>query len=746
MLSPFADGSLPASSRPAASAAAAAAAATDGLLRPTESHDEGFAAVLAVAADLFDCPYTMLWVAEDGSLRLAATRGLPSTPATAGTRLASAVDGRTPMVVLSDASDDTRFGDDVLVVGPAALRFFIAIALLGPEGELLGVLGAGDHQRRDGLRDTDVARIGPLTALATRVFDGGTLARYRQVAEVGFSAIIVIDDQGRMSFANAAARDLLGPVASPGQPLDALFPPLLQLEPDAAASWLRAPSTAGAEASSSRELRIRDALGELRTIEAVRCDWHDGAAHGIALVLRDITDHGLGRREPRTGRRDALTGLPNREALFAIVDSMRAQGNGLAVALLGLDNFRTINEALGHVVGDTVLQVVACRLMAWLPADAHLARFGGDEFAIVFPGAADGHDLEPRLQDLLREIGRPCEIEHQRVHVEGCIGLALEDSEDLDAFGDCGSSGLLALAALALRHAKLGGSLQLRRFSPSMREEALVRRHLDLELRRAFREGEFELHYQPQVELRSGQPSGAEALLRWRHPERGLLMPAAFIDALTHSTIAQAVGTWVLQQACHDAVGWPAVHGRRLKVGVNLFPAQFNDDALVDKVDAALAASGLPPAQLEIELTETIALRDDGIAEKTLMQLRKRGIRVSYDDFGTGHASLSMLHRLPVDRVKIDRSFVRDMLGSRGDKAIVRSIALIAMNFDMEVIAEGVESVDQAELLRDFGCHEVQGFLYSKALPPPQFERWLTRREPAAGAAAASPRPEHGNE
>jgi diguanylate cyclase (GGDEF)-like protein/PAS domain S-box-containing protein len=732
MLSPPADG-LPASCKPAVPATPTEAGAP----RPADVHDEGFAAVLAVAADLFDCPYTMLWVAEAGGMRLAATRGLPSTPATAGTRLVSAVDGRTPMVVLSDASDDPRFRDDVLVAGPAGLRFFIAIALLGPGGELLGVLGAGDHQRRDGLRDIDVARIGPLTALATRVFGGGALARYRQVAEVGFSAIVVVDDQGRLNFANAAARDLLGPVAVPGQPLDALFPPLLQLEPEAVSGWLHEPSAADeGEASSSRELRIRDALGELRTLEAVRCDWHDGAARGVALVLRDITDHGVGRREPRTGRRDALTGLPNREALFATIESVRGQGGALAVALLGLDNFRIVNEALGHVVGDTVLQVVACRLMAWLPAEAHLARFGGDEFAIVFPAVGDVAELEQRLRALLREIARPCEIEHQRVHVEGCIGLALDDTGDTAAYDD-GSSGLLALAALALRHAKLGGSLQLRRFSPAMREEALDRRHLDLELRRAFRDGEFELHYQPQIQLDSGLPAGAEALLRWRHPERGLLMPAAFIDALAHSAIAQSVGTWVLHQACRDAASWPAVGGRRLKVGVNLFPAQFNDDALVEKVDAALAASRLAPSQLEIELTETIALRDDGIAEKTLMQLRKRGIRVSYDDFGTGHASLSMLHRLPVDRVKIDRSFVRDMLGSRGDKAIVRSIALIANNFDMEVIAEGVESLAQAELLRDFGCHEVQGFLYSKALAPLPFQRWLAGQAAAALEAQA---------
>src|SRR5690606_2895493 len=500
------------------------------------------------------------------------------------------------------------------------------------------------------------------------------------------------------------------------------------------------PPVSGSSVRTQRELRIRDTQGELRTVQAVRTDWYDGNARGLVLVMRDATEGGP-RREPRPARRDPLTGLPNREALFATVDSLRGRGARLGVALLGLDHFRAVNEALGHVIGDTVLQVVASRLMAWLPANAHLARFGGDEFVILFPSVEDTGELERRLLGLLGEIGRPCEIEHQRVHVEACIGLAFDDGDgSAGGYDDGGSSGLLALAALALRHAKRGGSMKLRHFSASMREEAVDRRQLDLELRRAFRDGEFELHYQPQIGLASGQPSGAEALLRWRHPERGLLMPGAFIDALGRSAIAPQVGTWILQQACRDAASWPQVGGRGLKVGVNLFPAQFNDETLVEKIDAALAASGLPAGQLEIELTETIALREDGVAERTLLQLRRRGIRVSYDDFGTGHASLSMLHRLPVDRVKIDRSFVRDLVGSRGDKAIVRSITLIARNFDMEVIAEGVETPDQAALLRELGCQEVQGFLYSHALPQPVFDCWLHDRL-AAPAPVPAPSP-----
>ena len=726
----------------AAAVHAGAPLAEHAFLPGFDAHDtEGFAAVLAVAAELLDCPCTMLWVADGPQLRLIATRGLALTPVSAATTLGSAVRMHTPLAMIPDACNDPRFQNDVLVGGPSGIRFFMAAELRGPAGELLGVLGAGHPRRREDLRETGLARLRPLATLAARAFGGGILGRCHQVAEAGFSAIVVVDDHHRTIFANAAARELFGPGATIGQALELLVPGALQLDPVAVSDWLHAtPEAHGREIPTSRELMIRDAFGELRTVEAVRCAWHEGTARGIALVLRDIPESGGAWREPRSTRRDALTGLPNREALFAIIDSLRGHGARLGVALLGLDNFRAVNEALGHVIGDTVLQVVACRLMAWLPADAHLARFGSDEFAIVFPAPAD-EDLEPRLQALLHEVARPCEIEHQRVHVEACIGLAFDRTPDAPAtaYSDRDSSGVLALAALAMRHAKRGGSMQLRRFSPSMREEAVDRRHLDLELRRAFRDSEFELHYQPQIDLASGQPSGAEALLRWRHPERGLLMPGAFIDALARSAIAPAVGSWILHRACHDAAGWPAFGDRRLNVGVNLFPAQFNDLGLIDEIDAALAASGLTPTQLEIELTETIALRDDGVAEKTLLQLRSRGIRVSYDDFGTGHASLSMLHRLPVDRVKIDRSFVRDLVGSRGDKAIVRSIALIAKNFDMQVIAEGVETEAQVALLREFGCHEVQGFLYSKALAPQVFDQWLAGRAAAPHAAVALP-------
>ncbi|HEY4556199.1 MAG TPA: bifunctional diguanylate cyclase/phosphodiesterase, partial [Lysobacter sp.] len=418
-----------------------------------------------------------------------------------------------------------------------------------------------------------------------------------------------------------------------------------------------------------------------------------------------------------------------RAALLAMLEqNLRQRARPLGVALLGLDHFRAVNDTLGHHVGDAVLQLVACRLQFSLPPNARLSRFGGDEFALLYP-STDQEAIQRHLRAVLLDLSRPCEVDRNLVHIEASIGMAMADLPNLDA------TELVARADLAMQHAKRNGGRRVSRFEPNMRVEALDRRRLDLELRRACEQEEFELHYQPQIDLVTGQPTGAEALLRWRHPERGLLTPDKFIDALAQSSVNAAVGRWILQRACRDAAGWPSIGGRKLAVGINLFPVQLDDERLLAEVDQALGASGLLPARLELELTETIALRDDGVAASALASLRARGIRVAYDDFGTGYASLSMLQRLPVDRVKIDRSFVRDVLVNRGDAAIVRSILLIARNLDLRVIAEGVETPQQAEMLRDLGCEEAQGFLYSRALHPTDFGQWLAAYQQVAGHA-----------
>ena len=693
------------------------------VMRTADEFDD----LVNIAAQLAHVPMATISVAEGGRLRLAASHGSGAMTIPCDHVLSSVAGATTPLLLVPDARADQRFAGDPLVAGAGGIRFFIGIALLDSTGQYLGVLSIADTQPRLAVADELIGNLHRLARIAARMVERRALQRSNhiagQIAQADFSGVIVVDTDGCVSYANTAASSFFSGRTVLGACVQDLFPPALQTDAEDTMQWLQCGAAGpGRTPQLSHDLRVRHSDGSTRIVEAARCAWLAGEERGMALILRDVTARRqLRDRARRFSQMDELTGLPHRTMVLSVLDSLlREQVQPLGVAVLGLDSFRTVNDTLGHTVGDAVLQVVACRLQASLPAHARLARFGGDEFALVYPRAFAG-EIDAHLRDVLVELGRPCEVDEQLVHIEASVGIAMADNST-------DSRDLVARADLAMQRAKHGGGRQIRHFEPDMRIEAHDRRRLDLELRRACSEGEFELHYQPQVCLGTGVPTGAEALLRWRHPQRGLLAPDQFIDALAMSSVGPAVGRWILERACEDASNWPTVNDRQMSIGVNLFPVQLNVERLPGEVDYALARSGLTPANLELELTETIALRDDGVAAGALANLRARGIRVAYDDFGTGYASLSVLRRLPVDRIKIDRSFVRDVLANRGDAAIVRSILLIARSFDLRVIAEGVETPAQEQLLRDLGCQEAQGFLYSPALPPREFRRWIHSR------------------
>lgn len=684
---------------------------------------DGFTEVVAMAMQMLDAPVAALLACEGDALIVLAERGLGPATLSRTQPLFLDLDAARPERLVLDAAVDPHCALDPLVRTSPRLRFAYALSIAGTDGRPAGVLFAGDPQPRAGVRAPAQALVQRLARVCVSVLERRRLERTTRIAEqiayADFSGVIVVDGRGEVTFANPAADVIFGQPLHVGLRVAELFPDALQAHPENTAQWLRDGSPGLALPQASHDLRIRTQQGDLRTLEAARCAWVTGGEPGMALILRDVTERRLLRHRLNVSPNDELTGLPRRGSLLAALDSfLRDRVRPLGVALLGLDNFRTVNDTLGHTIGDAVLQLVACRLQFSLPPSARLARFGGDEFALVYPGT-EQDAITRHLRAVLADLARPCEVDHNLVHIEASIGVAMCDEPNME------SAELVARADLAMQHAKRAGGRRLSRFEPDMRIEAHDRRRLDLELRRACEEEEFELHYQPQVDLFSGRPTGAEALLRWRHPERGLLTPDKFIEALANSSVNAAVGRWILERACKDAMTWPVIEGRKLAVGINLFPVQLDDERLLGEVDHALATTGLAPARLELELTETIALRDDGIAASALASLRARGIRVAYDDFGTGYASLSMLQRLPVDRVKIDRSFVRDVLANRGDAAIVRSILLIARNFNLRVIAEGVETAAQAEMLRELGCDEAQGYLYSRPIPLADFNAWI---------------------
>lgn len=654
-----------------------------------------------------------------------------------GLRIVAALGEReVPLPVLSPAPGldldvhafDTPAGAHAPLLDACGLRTCVRMRVRDRAGEPVGVLLAGDA-RREPAASIDMQAAQRLARMAGDLVERERLQRRtrigEQIMQAAFSALVVADAGGHVAFANRAAAALFGSGARGlrGMPLATLFPAHLQADAATSHAWL----SGDGPGTPARTLRVGTA-GRVRTLEATRCGWGTGTAAGIALVLRDVTDAlEQQARLERMAHVDALTGLPNRNALVATLRGLLAGRDATCIALVGLDHFKAVNDTLGHVVGDEVLRQVADRVRDSMPAGATCARFGGDEFALVFAGL-DAHAVRTALDVVLDAFDAPVSAGGQLLHMDASIGVATRAA---DAPGDDPAHDveeLIARADLALYRAKATGRGRLMHFDPTMRLDALERRRMDTELRRAHARGEFELHYQPQVDLASGRVAGAEALLRWRHPERGLLPPAAFIDALAASPVAGDVGRWIIERACRDAAGWRGPDGAPLAISINLFAAQVNDAALQAHVETALADSGLDPALLELEITESIALQPDDNASRALWRLRDRGVRLAYDDFGTGFASLSLLQRLPVDRVKIDRSFVRDMEGNASDAAIVRSIVLISRNLELDVTAEGVETTSQADLLRGLGCHAAQGFLYAPALSPSGFADWLATR------------------
>jgi diguanylate cyclase (GGDEF)-like protein len=417
--------------------------------------------------------------------------------------------------------------------------------------------------------------------------------------------------------------------------------------------------------------------------------------------------------------RDPLTGLPNRElfnrrAAAALADVAPALGeqseNGQdtidhAVLLVDLDRFKAVNDTLGHSVGDGLLRLVSKRLRSVLRQHDMVARLGGDEFALLISSAPDMTSLTQLAARIVDVVGRPYLIDGHLVNIGASVGVAISPHDG------CEHDQLLRSADLALYAAKQAGRNTHRFFEPALDARALARRAMEIDLRKALALREFELHYQPQIDLDLGSIVGFEALLRWRHPERGLVSPADFIPLAEEIGLIVQLGEWVLREACHEAARWPG----NVSVAVNVSSHQFGDTArLVAVVAQSLAAAGLPGRRLEIEITESVLLRNEQAALTALHELRAMDVRVAMDDFGTGYSSLSQLRSFPFDKIKIDRSFMRDHGDIAGQNAIIRAITALGVSLGMSTIAEGVETSDQLARIRAEGCTSVQGYLFSQ--------------------------------
>jgi diguanylate cyclase (GGDEF)-like protein/PAS domain S-box-containing protein len=448
------------------------------------------------------------------------------------------------------------------------------------------------------------------------------------------------------------------------------------------------------------------------------------------LIGRDMTEQKIAERKlNHLAHYDQLTGLPNRVSLFKDLNELTdVPLQPVSIAIFDLDGFKDVNDTLGHSTGDQLLTQVAVRMCALTPAPGQVYRLGGDEFVVVLQGCSDPLEFSAIVQSILGSLETRFDAGSHRAYIGASAGITIAPADGLTP------EELIANADLALYEAKGSGGHKSRFYTSTMRAKAQMRHEMEGEIRRALAQGEFVLHYQPQLNLRDGAVIGAEALLRWQHPERGLLGPAAFIDIIAQSSMASEIGNWVLQTACKTAASWCKAGLPPVRLAVNLFPAQFHEEALALQIGTALRDSGLPPEMLEIEITENVALSNDPHIIDSLRSLREKGVGLALDDFGTGYASLSSLRRYPLTRLKIDRSFVSTIGAdsSTVETAVASSIIAMAHNLGFSVTAEGVETNAQAAFLVGKRCDEVQGFLYAKPLPSNEFEMFLAAKQNAA--------------
>ncbi|HUG52568.1 MAG TPA: EAL domain-containing protein, partial [Vicinamibacteria bacterium] len=434
---------------------------------------------------------------------------------------------------------------------------------------------------------------------------------------------------------------------------------------------------------------------------------------------------------------DQVTGLANRRLLLDRLDMALAQArrdsSQIAVLFLDIDRFKVINDSLGHAVGDEVLRAVAQRLKGHIRRGDTLARMGGDEFTAVIRGVRHPGDTAKVAETILDAIGQPLLVSGRELFVTAGVGISIfpEDGDDAET--------LLRNADIALHRAKEQGLDAFRLFQASMNEEAVQRLRLENDLRRALARNELAMHYQPIVDLATGRVQAMEALLRWHHPDHGTIQPSQFIPAAERTGLLASIGPWVLSQACAQAQSWPASDSPPPGVTVNISVRQLQNLSLVQHVKDALQASGLDPARLELEITETSAMLNPDATVQTLTAVKALGVRISVDDFGMGYSSLSQLQRLPIDILKIDRSFVHDVTADPGAAAIASTIITLAHSLGLKVVAEGVETAEQLAFLSERRCDRVQGYLISRPIAADGCRDVLAAHEPAAWRRPVEP-------
>lgn len=525
-------------------------------------------------------------------------------------------------------------------------------------------------------------------------------------------ALIVVDGHGDIQFANKAFCCMFGYEAEEvrGRPITIIIPERMRGAHTAGMANVAAGAKPGL-GGKAVEVSALKSDGSEFPIEITLSTWKTETGFWAGAAIKDISE----RRERdakllRLASHDTLTGLQNRHEFMTSLGQFLGSGHSCTLLLMDLDGFKDVNDTHGHVVGDSLLQAVAVRIPYLLGDKASVCRLGGDEFAVRYADSGDPLMAQKEAAKILDAFRKPFSLGGLDLELGVSIGIAIAPLHGGDA------DELLASADFALYRAKAAGGRSYRFFEPSMRSESQAKREMRDELRRAMREGELELYYQPQVELASRRIVGFEALIRWNHPRHGLMLPGQFLPSLEQSSLATEIGWWTIDEACRMAARL-AEDGQSCKVAVNLFAQQFRAANLQDRVIEAVVRHSIEPASLELEVTEEVTLNDDEASLQTLNSIRDIGVGVAFDDFGTGYASLSSLQRYPLTTLKIDKAFIRDIQTSASDAAIARALVAMSREMGLSTIAEGIETEAQAAVLLAMGCTHGQGYLYGRPMP-----------------------------
>ncbi len=695
--------------------------------------------VVHIAARMFNMPVAAVNMIGSDHVFFAASVGVGAVDMSRDVSFCAHAITQSDVMVVPDATLDERFHDNPLVTGIANLRFYAGVPLFSPDGLALGALCVIDNQPHLDFSADDQQRLRELAKMVSdrlelrriEVSSNRTRPDFEEYAGNSATPVVWFDEGRRIIAWNAAAAQSHGYELAEGVGRSVEI-----LIPERDHPVFRETIARAVVSGSLDQLAIPAEVNGLRKdgteflLGFSLFGWKDADHMRFEAVLKDITAQRLEEAELRQQANiDPLTGLANRARFYRSVEDTLIAPAPAAVLMIDLDGFKDVNDTLGHAVGDGILREVSIRIAKLVDAVGIAARIGGDEFAIMLPNMTNADIAMQLAGAIIDNIAQPIAIDGHEVRVAASCGVALAPLQAQEALE------LVSDADLALFKAKSLGRGRIFLFVTALRMEAVARRLYALELHRAVDEGEFLLFYQPQINLSSGEITGAEALIRWHHPKRGLLAPIAFLPALEGGTLAATVGSWILDEACAQVAYWRRNGAGSLRMGVNLFGAQFRVGDLATEVIETLNRHGLPPEALEIEITENIALDNDEVVLETLQRLRNYGVGIAFDDFGTGYASLSLLKTYPLTRIKIDRSFVHGMLDYKQDASVIRATLDMAHSFDLEAIAEGIETESQRDYLKDRQCDEGQGYLFGKPMPAAQFSSLLGIKEFSRGVA-----------